>query len=622
MNGFPYGGYAGKLLRVDLTTRTVQDEPLRADWAEKFLGGRGLGARLLFAEVGPEVDPLQPDNKIIITNGPLTGTGTPGSARHVTHTKSPLTGIYLNCVSGGHFGHQLKLAGYDSLIISGKADRPVYLWISDGKAEIKEASFVWGMDCERTQEFIKKDIDEPRASVACIGPAGERKVMMAAVMNERRASARGGVGAVFGAKNLKAIAVHGTTEPRLADAASFAKALEDLKKLHDRAAPVGVFTGYGSATLIHNISKVGGFPTRNWQTGVLEGVEKIFPETWAGKYRIGSKACPGCPVSCGHVVVVTEGPYAGAMTEGPEYETLYSLGGAVGNTCAEAIIAGDEICDRFGLDTIEAGIAIAFAMECYQRGILTKEDTGGLELTWGNHEVMIELLKQMAFKRDFGAFVSQGVKRMSNELGQNTAGFAMQVKGLAMGGYDPRAVKGIGIGMAHAARGGCHHNATYTMYEETEFPGANPLATEGKPKLLADLIHGRMSLDLIPICIFHWPIIRHFPVQPQLISSATGMKMTAAKFYEIGERVHNLERAYNVRMGYTRKDDRLPERLLKEAMPEGPAKGETWPMDLLLDGFYEVCGWDKRSGVPTRQKLDSLGLEDVAGELSRLGRLP
>jgi len=599
--------YAGKILRINLNDRSFKEEPLDPSCARKFLGGRGIGAKFLFDEVGPDVAPLSLENKIIIMTGPLTGTFVPGSARHVITTKSPLTGIYLNTVAGGQFGPQIKYSGYDGLIIEGKSDSPVYILITPDQKEIKDAKFVWGMTTDLTQEFIKNAIKEPSASVACIGPAGERVVPFACVINERRAAGRGGAGAVFGSKNLKAIAVHGTDSISLADEKSFKETLGEMFKKISSVGPIGVFSGYGSALSLHTIHSVGGFPTRNWQTGTFEGVGGLEPEKWVQKYRVKKGGCPRCPVACGHIVVVTDGPYAGAMTEGPEYEALYSLGGACGNSNIESIIAADSLCDKFGIDTIETGLTIAFAMECYQRKILTKAETGNLELTWGNHKAMVELIKKIPYRQDFGSLLAKGVKKLSEEIGRGSERYAMHVKGLALGGYDPRAVKGMGIGMAHAPRGGCHHNSTYTIYEEVNWQKVPSWSGEGKPELLKKLIHARMSLDLAPLCMFHWPVLQDFTIMSNLLSAATGIEFSINGLNEIGERVHNLERVYNVRLGLSRKEDSLPERLTEDPLPEGPAKGEVWDADL-IDKFYEACGWDKR-GIPTKDKLKSLGLE-------------
>jgi len=608
----------GKLLRINLTKGTFKEEKLRENFAEKFLGGRGIGAKIMYDEIGPDVQPLSSDNKLIIVTGPLTGTRIPGSARHIIHTRSPLTGVYLNTIAGGHFGQQIKHAGYDGLIIEGKADSPVYIQIFEDAKEIKDAKFVWGMPTDRTQEFIKEAIGETKASVACIGPAGENLVPMACVINERRAAGRGGAGAVFGSKNLKAIAVYGGEDVPITDEDAFDDALkETLNSI--RTTPSLIARGYGSAAVTHIIQdRIGGFPTRNWQTGVFDAIDGIYPETWIPKYRVKKHGCPFCPIACGHIVVICEGPYAGAVTEGPEYETLYSFGSVCGNSCIESIIAADEICDKLGIDTIEAGVTIAFAMECYQRGILTKTETDGIDLRWGNHEAIIALLRKIAYKQGFAALLSEGVRRMCEKLGKGTERYAMHVKGLAMGGYDPRAVKGMGIGMAHAPRGGCHHNSTYTMYEEAMTPDADPLEIENKPLLVKDLTEKRMILDLAPLCMFLWPALRGLQLPLKLLTAVTGMHLSTNKLCEIGERVHNLERAYNVRLGITRKDDVLPERLLKEPLPEGPAKGHVWEMDILLDRFYELCGWDKATGIPTREKLESLGLKDVAEELEQL----
>jgi aldehyde:ferredoxin oxidoreductase len=374
---------------------------------------------------------------------------------------------------------------------------------------------------------------------------------------------------------------------------------------------------YGSSKTIYGVQEFGLLPTRNWQTGIFDAVEALYPENWIAKYRVHKHGCPYCPIPCGHITLVRDGPYAGEMSEGPEYETLFAFGSMLGISNMDAVIAANGLSDRLGIDQIETGAAIAFAMECYQRGILTKNETDGLELTWGNHEALITLMKKIANREGLGALLSKGVRVMAEEIGRGTERFAMQVKGLALGGYDPRAVKGQGISMAQAPRGGCHHNAARSVLWETKHP-YNPLDNEGKPELIRKLILLRMYVDLAPMCAFYQPITNLDTVS-KLLTSVTGIKFDEEKILMTDERVYNLERAFNVRLGVTRHHDTLPERLLKDPMPEGPAKGHVWEGRILMDGFYEVSGWDKKTGIPTRKKLIDLELKDVAEDLEKKG---
>lgn len=614
-----YKGYAGKILRVDLTTGTFKDEALRDDLVENYLGGEGLGARMLWEELSPGVEPLSPDNKLIFTLGPLTGTQCPSVSRAVVTTKSPLTNTLTRSFAGGHISHELKRAGYDGIIVEGKSREPVYIWIRDGKVEIRDAGFLWGMSTGDTQKFVRNYTDQ-EAKVMCIGPAGENLVKYASISAGIGVFGRGGAGAVMGSKNLKAIAVQGTMEPKLSDPIGFANV---VKKVYASYASQKSFAKswrlYGTASMVDILEPHGNWPTRNFQSGVFpESRGSLYSKHWRKSVR-KDVACAVCPVMCKKVAFTgSEGPFAGIVAEGLEYETIWAFGSQCGNIDLKAVAAADKLCDELGLDTISTGNVIGFAMELYQRKIITEKDTGGLRLEWGNAEAMVEMIKRIAYRKGIGDILAEGVLKAARVIKKGSEKYAMQVKGLELPGYDPRGQFGMGLNYATANRGGCHCTG-YTTFDEVTGP-IDPFSAKGKGEFIFKVQNDTALRNSAVLCTFGEWITKAY--LKDLLRTATGFDFTKDVLDKIGERIFNLERAFNVREGFTRADDTLPERLLKEPLREGKSKGHVVDLEPMLEEYYEARGWDAKTGIPTRKKLEELGLDDVARELKRLGKLP
>lgn len=613
-----YYGWAGKILRIDLSKRKILKQPLSQQLARNFVGGRGLGAKILFDELKPRTDPLSENNILIVAVGPLTGTSIPTS-RCVFVTKSPLTHAYLCSFMGGFFPAELKFAGYDALIVSGKAEEPVYIWIKDDEVEIRNAKEVWGMQTDETEKKIRQETD-PKARVACIGPAGENLVKYACVIADRRAAGRGGVGAVMASKNLKAIAVRGSGQVNIADPETFKKLRKNLFK--EVTSVPQMLSRYGSSGVVSIMNELGVLPTRNFITGVFEGIEKISGETF-DKFTIKKETCFSCPIGCGQVRVVKDGPYAGFETVGPEYETIVMFGSHCGNSCPEAIIAADSLCDKLGLDTMSTGYVIGFVMDLYEKGILSKEETDGLDLRFGNHQAIIEMIKKIAFKDGIGKILAEGSLGAAKKIGRGAEKYVMAVKGLEMPGYDPRGLKGHGLSIATSNRGACH-NRGYATQETRGWPWhEDRFAVKGKGRLAAINQNRCCIIDYSIWCLFFAFRVNFEVYTAKFLPAVTGIDDFGSvdELLKIGERINNVERAFNVREGFTRKDDIFPERFLKEPMPEGNSKGQIFEMKPMLDEYYEVRGWDLETGIPKREKLEELGLHDVAEELQRLGKL-
>ena len=606
------------LLRVNLTTRKISREVIPDEDVQMFLGGRVLGDMLLYNEVAAGIDPLSPQNKLLFCTGPLTGTNAPGSPRYIVHTKSPLTGLYLSSLAGGYFGPELKRTGHDIVIIEGKSERPVYLAISDDKVEFRDASPFWGMTTGDVQEFIKDELSDSKSRIACIGPAGENLVLYAAIISERRAAGRGGAGAVMGSKNLKAIAVRGTGTVEVAVPEAFRMALRRaMRDIANNPTVSKVFPLYGSLLAMPALNEGGIIPWRNWQEASSPGGVNLFAQTWREKFVKKDVRCaPPCNTRCAKLSLTTEGPYAGFLTEGPDYEAEYSFGTCCDITDQPAIIEADALCDQYGLDTISMGVSLAFAMECYEKGIITSKDTEGEELRFGQAHLLAGLIHDTAYRRGFGEFLSQGTKRMAERFGKGSEAFAMHVKGLELGGYDPRGAKSLALVYACGSRGGCHKSGgscnAQSLNELTT--GDKRFSNEGKAAITKAKRENRVLADSAILCIFPQTAISDETIA-ELLNGATGFNWSVNDLYVISERGSNIERAFNVREGLRRSWDTLPRRLLTESVGSGPTKGQIVELDTLLDDFYRLCGWDIETGIPTLDKLNELGLQKIAKDM-------
>jgi aldehyde:ferredoxin oxidoreductase len=592
-----------------LTRRKFEKEEIDQSLILKFLGGRGLGGKILFDELKPSTEPFASENKILILAGLLVGTAAPWCVKYAAVTRSPLSGTILMSLAGGFFGANLRFAGTDGLVIEGKAEEPAYLWIYEGKAELRGASHLWGKNTDDCQEALRKELGDEQVQIACIGPAGEKGVRFASIISGNRAAGRGGAGAVMGSKNLKAIAVRGMRKVPVVEAQRFKELQMAIRKKARQAERLKIFGKFGTPKNLVIVNDRGLFPTRNFQEGVFGGVEQVNA-TEQQKKVLRKTTCYACPVACGNLTRAGEGPYEGILTEGPEYETFWAFGAQCGNTCLDAIIAADRLCDQLGLDTISTGSTIAFAMECAERGLIRQKDLKGLDLRFGNHQAMVAMIRRIGNREGLGDLLAEGVRRAAERIGQGSENFAMHVKGLELAAYDPRGAKGMGIAYATSPRGGCHERGLISRETFGAPPYIDPLSISGKGLAAMEAQDETAVLDSLGICVFPPHNDGMDMMETAALSSCVvGEPLSPDDLMTAGERIWNLERLFNLREGFTRQDDTLPPRLLHEPMPQGPARGHIVELAPLLEDYYRVRGWDER-GVPQPEKLAELGLSE------------
>jgi aldehyde:ferredoxin oxidoreductase len=598
-------GWTGNLLRVNLTDKTIKKEALCPKDAEMYLGARGLATKIIMDEVDPKVDPLSEENKLIFMTGPLTGTFASSGGRYEVVAKAPLTGTIGASNSGGHFGPELKYAGYDGIIFEGRAEKPVYLWIEDDNVELRDASHLWGKNVFETTDTVLAETAED-ARVACIGPGGEKQVLFAGVLNDRnRAAGRSGLGAVMGSKNLKAVAVKGSKSIKVADPEGFMEACTDARtKLKEHPVTGGGLPTYGTQILINILNQSGALPTRNWRDGgIFEEAEGISGETLTDKYLVRNKGCFGCNIGCGRITRIPEGKFK-SFGEGPEYEAGWALGACCGVGDLEAVSKANFICNELGIDPITTGTTIACAMEMYEKGILT-EDEVGRAIPFGDAEGLVELTRMIGLREGFGDVLAEGSYRMASKYG--CPELSMSVKKQEMPAYDARGVQGMGLEYATSNRGGCHVRGYLTSPEILGIPEKlDPLVTEGKAGWLKTFQDLTAVVDSVGICLFTTFAIG-LPEISSMLRTATGINATDEEILKAGERIWNLERLFNIKAGFTAADDTLPPRLLKEPLKSGPAKGKVVELDKMLPEYYEVRGWGA-DGVPTAEKLQDLSI--------------
>lgn len=609
-------GYNGKVLRVDLTERRITVEPLDETVVRDYAGGVGVAARILYDETGPGTDPLSAENRLIAMTGPFAGTGVPTSGRHHLVARSPLTGIFGEANVGGSWAVHVKKAGFDGVIIQGRADRPVYLWIHDGQAEIRDASPVWGKDSYAAAAWVKEQT-AAEATVAVIGQAGERMAGIASIPHIGtvvRAAARTGLGAVMGSKNLKAMAVYGRGEIAMANPEGLKASIKNLLP-HIKGGTEN-FGKYGTAGGVDNYEKMGNFPLRNWRQARWPGAAKISGVAMHDTILSGRKACMNCPIACGRHIKVTEGPYGAMDCAGPEYETIGTMGGLCLVDDLQAIAKANDLCNRYGIDTISAGGIVAFAMEAFEKGILTKGDTDGVELTWGSGPALVAMIEKMGRGEGIGRLMGEGSRKMAESLGRNAVEFAIHVKGLEPSAHDPRKFFSQALSYATAARGACHNASWSHPYELSTWMAElgimepqDALQIEGKAAFTAVLQDFMTVMDALVICRFS-QVGKAVNVTNQLewLNLITDRNIDTAELKTIGERIFNLKRLYNTRLGVSRKDDFLPYRFLTlERSAEGLKTGLP-PLGKLLADYYAVRGWSEE-GIPTTEKLAALGLK-------------
>ena len=611
--------WAGKILRVNLAAGTCKSEPLNMTWAKQYLGSRGLATKYICEEVDPKVDPLSEANKIIWATGPLTGTMASTGGRYTVVTKGPLTGAIACSNSGGYWGAELKMAGWDMVIFEGKSAKPVYLFIEDDHAELKDAAHLWGTSVWNTEEVIKKTHQDPLIRVSSIGLAGENQVLYAAVVNDlHRAAGRSGVGAVMGSKNLKAIAVRGTKGVgNVADPKGFMQVTFEKKKiLADNAVTGQGLPTYGTQVLMNVINEIGALPTRNHRDSQFEGAKDISAEAMAtprksdGKPQlVTNQACFGCTIACGriskidqtHFSVENKPQYWGA-TGGLEYEAAWALGAANGVNDLEALQYANTICNEQGMDPISFGATIGAVMELYEMGVLTKEQVG-IEAPFGSARALCELADMTATGKGFGVEIGQGSKRLCEKYGHPE--LSMSVKGQEFPAYDARGIQGMGLTYATSNRGACHLRSYTVASEVLGIPvKTDPLVAEGKAELVMAFQDATAAFDSAGICIFTsfaWGLA---DVAPQ-VAAACGPEFTLENMALIGERIWNLERDFNNRAGFTAADDTLPKRLLTEGAKTGPAKGLASKLPEMLPQYYAARGWNADGTIKpeTRAKL-------------------
>lgn len=603
-------GYAGKVLRVYLTEGKVTVEVLREELVLHYIGGKGFGAKILFEELKPRIDPYDPSNLLVFAAGPVNGLALSGASRLCAVFKSPLTGIWGESQCGGHFAPQLKYAGYDMMIIYGRSEKPVYITVEDEDVSINDASHLWGEDTFETENAIKRDHGKG-FQVLSIGQAGENLVRYACITHDRgRQFGRCGAGAVMGSKKLKAIAVKGSgtiEAARQEDFNNFRKELNE--KISQRLKSL---TEYGTPAIMALTNATGTLPTRYWREGEFEGFEKICAETMKKRVVERSKACFACAVACGKISIVRKvpdilplGSFAvikeEAEVEGPEYETLFALGSLCGNDTLESIVKANEVCDRLGMDTISAGNAIAFAMECYEKGIITKNDTEGIKLNFGNYEAIIALLRKIAYREGLGNILAEGVRRCAEIIGKGTEKLAVHVKGLEPPGYDPRGLKGVALAYAVSCRGACHLRH---MAYRPNLTGSHPfiegkidrLSYNGQAEMVKELEDFHTIVDSMVLCKFLClptigPIL--WEELTTLYNIITGKELKKEELITTAERINNLITKFNQREGISKKDDTLPERFTSESLNKGASKGETITkegLEKMLKEYYKIKG--------------------------------
>jgi len=606
--------YAKRILHIDLSTGKTEIEPLKEELAKKYIGGIGLGIRLLLDHSKPGTDPFSPENPLIFATGPLSGTMAPTAGNsYAVVSKSPESGGVGEAKAHGFFGAEIKRAGYDAFIFKGKAEKPVYVWVDDDSVQLMDAKHLLGKSPEETEGTIREELGDHYIRVAAIGPAGEKLVRIACIINDcTRAAGRTGLGAVMGSKNLKAVAVRGTKDVVVAKLDEFR---EFVKMLHERMKGPATtkYRTLGTPENVLVLNSLGVLPTRNFTNAIFEGAEKVSGEYLNERFVAKIIGCSSCAMRCEHIAAVPEGPYKGTTTR-MEYETLWALGINCGIDRLDAIIKAMGACNYYGMDGISAGGIVGFAMDCYAHEILTKKDTDGLDLRFGNYEALLEMLKKIGTREGLGDILAEGVKRAAEKIGKGSEKYANHIKGVEMTGYDIRGLKTAALGYAVSFRGADHNR--HGAYAPDVKGSVNRFKAEkGRGKLVREIEDLYTIIDSLIVCKFSRGVYyKTFDDLAQYYTLATGIVITPGELQVTGERINNLARVFNVREGFSRKDDHMPAKVMNTPIPdEGVSKGSyvsQKDLDLLLDDYYEVRGWTK-DGIPTIEKLNEIGLNDL-----------
>ncbi|MHA1266354.1 MAG: aldehyde ferredoxin oxidoreductase family protein [Candidatus Helarchaeota archaeon] len=604
-------GYTGKVIRVDLTSGKIKIDQITEDFCEAYIGGYGFAAKILWDELKPGIDPLSPDNILIYAIGPVPGTILPTSSKYGVFAKSPLTGLFGMAISSGCVGQQMRRAGYDIVILTGRAEKPVYLLVDDDDISLRSAEHLWGQkDCWETEEILREELGDMKLAVASIGQAGENLLKIACITNDRnRQAGRTGMGAVMGSKNLKAVCFRGTKEVEVADKEGFMKKALKLIKVANGPATTK-YRDLGTPANVKVFQKLGVLPTRNFRAGQFEGAEAISGETMRDKWVAKKVACSCCPIACDHICIATEGPYAGTVSS-VDFESIFALGSCCGIDYFPAIIRAIELCDRYGIDTMSGGVTIAHAMECFEKGLITTEDTGGIELTFGNHEAEIQFIEDMAFRKTkAGDIWADGSRAASMKIGKGADYFAMHSKGLELPGYLLRGLKTAAVGFAVSIRGGCHlRNGAYSPDIKGKFDRLKEELGRAKTIIGTEDIYA--IIDSLIICKFTRGIYENDDEMAEVYQLITGIPMDANKLRKTGERILNLSKCFNIREGWKKGDDTLPPRCFKDPVESGGVKDVTideQKFNEMVEEYYTTRGWTK-DGIPTAAKLKELGLE-------------
>lgn len=609
--------FAGKLLRINLNSQSWWEEPISEDAARKWLLGSGLAAKLYYDEMDPTVDPLDPASPLIVMNGLLTGTMVPTACRTSWCGRSPETGIWNESNVGHHWGAELRAAGYDGLVITGRASSPMYLWIKSGEVRFYNAAHLWGKDWFEAGEVLLNETDR-QAQIAGIGTAGENLVKIAGIMvgpaHYVRAAARGGMGALMGSKYLKAIVVRGDQKPEYPDPARLREEVKSQTRfLRDNLLPM---TMMGTAGGVLASEEYGDFPIRNWTLGNWPEVKNLAGQTFYPMYLRKRTHCFACPIGCGKEIEIPEGPYRVPRGEGVEYETIAGFGGMCYMDRFEAVALANSLCNRYGLDTISTSAVIAFGMELFEKGVISLEDTGGMELRFGNADAMLEMIHQIANRRGLGEILAEGVRQAAERIGKGAERYAVHVKGLEVAYHDPRAFFSMAVNYATGARGACHlEAATYWNGYGVKHPDLGYTApvprhesSEANVKLCYDYQNYAGVFNPLGLCKF---LIKG-SLGPErlcaLVNAALGWNWTTQDVLETGDRIFQLKRLINLRLGVTSQDDRLPARFTREPRPTGTSAGALPDMDAMLPIYYALRGWDSQ-GRPTSERLAQLGIE-------------
>lgn len=631
--------YAGRILRIDLQKRTYQTQPLKEEWIRLFLGGRGINQWLLWQKLEPALTAFSPETPLIFGAGALTGTPAPGASRLSLDSLNPLTlGIGSSNV-GGFFAAEMKFAGFDHVVITGRSETPVYLFIQDGRVEFRDASRIWGRNIRETEEVLSQEVGDD-VETASIGVAGEKLVRFAHVsVKGSRAAGRCGLGAVMGYKNLKAVAVKGRGTVGVADPRRFLKAVLEKTGTIRQSPGSAMRRKYGTLGAFPLKNDLSGFPVRNFQDGYFdpEKMKGISPEAFHS-YCTGHHACCSCVSHCGHFYSITDGPYAGTECNKLETNYLLDFGTRLDIDYAPAILKASELCNDYGMDVDSVSCTIGWAMECYQRGLISREEADGLDLTWGNHSAVMSLLPKIAYREGFGDLLAEGVKRAARKIGRGSEYYALEVKGLELK-EGVRSVKGWALGIMVSPRGGTHTRGAI-LTETRKVPpevaekiwgvptAGMAFVYEGKPELVFYYENLHAVLDALGVCFFtsNWqnPDLLSFDDLAELYTYASGRELEGKDLQRIGERMQNMEKVINIlTAGFTRKDDYPPRRLMEEEISSGPGKGQRlaeadWSR--MLDRYYEIHGWDRERGWPTRKKLQELGLGETLAKLAAAGK--